>query len=124
MPLHCNWYLVGRGDAESGAEGLKEIPEVTGACYQPCVDDVGWRVMVHAVPASDAQEYRGMPLLREVGPIVMDRSIRDCVDVLKDENPVVFQKVSIEKLEHDQDSECLPAGQASYHTVSLRIQPH
>ena len=31
--------------------------------------------MVHAIPASDEREYQGMPLLKEIGPVVIDPAI-------------------------------------------------
>lgn len=30
------------------------------------------RICVHAIPASDAEEYHGMPLFAEVGPLLLD----------------------------------------------------
>ena len=74
--------------------------------------------MVHAVPASDAQEYRGMPLLKEIGPIESDPAITECVNVLADENPVVFRNVTLKAIENfaepvEENKSC-----------TLRIQPH
>ena len=34
-----------------------QIPEVSGSCFQPSVEDIGFKVLVHAIPASDIQEY-------------------------------------------------------------------
>jgi hypothetical protein len=31
-----------------------------------------YRICVHAIPASDVEEYQGMPMFAEVGPIVLD----------------------------------------------------
>ena len=41
-----------------------------------------------------------MPIMREVGPIVMDPSIQECSRVLADEIPIVFDKVILDKIEH------------------------
>ena len=30
------------------------------------------RICVHAIPASDAEEYQGMPMFAEVGPLIQD----------------------------------------------------
>lgn len=34
-----------------------------------------YRICVHAIPASDAEEYQGMPMFAEVGPLVMDEKV-------------------------------------------------
>lgn len=31
--------------------------------------------MVHAIPASDIQEYQGMPMFKEIGPLVIDPNV-------------------------------------------------
>ena len=41
-----------------------------------------------------------MPIMREIGPIVMDPAISECARVLADENPSVFDKAMIEQIEH------------------------
>ena len=33
------------------------------------------RICVHAIPASDAEEYQGMPMFAEVGPLVLDPQV-------------------------------------------------
>lgn len=52
IPLHCTWYNVSPDSNE-----FRVIEHVSGACYQPSIDDVGDRICVHAIPASDAEEY-------------------------------------------------------------------
>ena len=49
---------------------------MTGPCFQPSIEDIGTRVMVHAIPASDVQEYQGMPMFKEVGPLTMDPAVQ------------------------------------------------
>lgn len=34
-----------------------------------------YRICVHAIPASDAEEYIGMPMFAEVGPLVLDAKV-------------------------------------------------
>lgn len=48
---------------------------MSGSCYQPSVEDIGCKVVVHAIPASDIEEYQGMPMYQEVGPLVMDPTV-------------------------------------------------
>lgn len=56
VPLLCTWYNISLDESDSS--GLVQIPEVRGACYQPCVDDVGKKILVHAIPVSShEQEY-------------------------------------------------------------------
>ena len=45
VPLNCIWYNMRVSDSE-----LIEIPKVKGACYQPSVEDIGYKIFVHAVP--------------------------------------------------------------------------
>lgn len=52
VPLHCTWYNVAPANNE-----FRLIENVSGACYQPSIDDVGNRICVHAIPASDVEEY-------------------------------------------------------------------
>ena len=54
--------------------------------------------MVHAIPASDVQEYQGMPMFKEVGPLTMDPAVQQEVDLLDKEPPVVFDNVTIKAL--------------------------
>ena len=67
VPLNCTWYNI-----RSENNDLVQIPELSGAFYQPCVEDIGHKIMVHAIPTSDVDEYKGMPLLHEIGPVVID----------------------------------------------------
>lgn len=46
------------------------IEDVTGTVYHPTLDDIGCKISVHAVPA--VEEYTGMPLFREIGPIALN----------------------------------------------------
>ncbi len=56
---------------------LREIEGVSGAFFQPSIDDVGKRICVHAIPASDVMDYHGMPAFQEVGPLVLDANIME-----------------------------------------------
>ena len=67
VPLHCTWFNISDDSKE-----FLPIPDTTGSCYQPSIDDVGYSVMVHAIPASDVQEYQGMPMTKTVGPLKLD----------------------------------------------------
>ena len=55
------------------------IDGVTSSCYQPSVDDIGKKVIVHGIPASDVTEYEGMPMFAEVGPLKLDPKIGEMV---------------------------------------------
>ncbi|CDW88006.1 UNKNOWN [Stylonychia lemnae] len=92
IPLHCTWYNV-----SPDSNQFKEIEHVTGACYQPSIEDVGERICVHAIPASDAEEYQGMPMFAEVGPIILDQKIEQKAQRLIEINDFEFN-VSIDKL--------------------------
>ena len=48
---------------------LRELPDVRGPIYQPCLADVGTRICVHALPAQEEDKYEGMPMFAEVGPL-------------------------------------------------------
>jgi hypothetical protein len=69
VPLHCTWYVTNEGNQ------FDLIENASGSCYQPTIDDVGKKISVHGVPASDVQEYQGMPMFAEVGPLVLDPKI-------------------------------------------------
>ena len=46
IPLHCTWYNVTSKIHEATGKKSEEfivIDQVTGACYQPSIDDVGDR---------------------------------------------------------------------------------
>ena len=51
------------------------IEGVTSSCYQPSIEDVGKKVIVHGIPASDINEYEGMPMFAEVGPLKLDPKV-------------------------------------------------
>ncbi|TNV83300.1 hypothetical protein FGO68_gene9992 [Halteria grandinella] len=87
LPMHCSWYNVSRKKDPSKDE-FTLIEGIYGSCYQPSIEDLGDKICVHAIPASDAQEYQGMPIFAEVGPLLMNPKIQDKAD---------FQ-VSLEKL--------------------------
>ena len=70
VPLHCTWYNSENGD-------FVMIDGVTSSCYQPSLDDVGKKVIVHGIPASDVTEYEGMPMFAEVGPIKLDPKVAE-----------------------------------------------
>jgi len=74
LPIHCKWYTMEKGS------DLKEIEGVTGAFFQPSIDDIGKMICVHAVPASDAMDYHGMPGFQEVGPLVLDESVKEKIE--------------------------------------------
>ena len=74
VPLHCTWYNISKD-----ANEFIQIPEVSGSCFQPSVEDIGFKVLVHAIPASDIQEYQGMPMFKEIGPLVMDPAVANQV---------------------------------------------
>jgi hypothetical protein len=38
IPLHCTWYTVSTDNNQ-----FVTIEHVSGACYQPSVDDIGYR---------------------------------------------------------------------------------
>jgi len=48
------------------------IEGVSNCCYQPTLDDVGFKICVHAIPASDAEEYEGMPMFKESEVLLLD----------------------------------------------------
>jgi hypothetical protein len=55
------------------------IDGVTSSCYQPSIDDIGKKVIVHGIPASDVNEYEGMPMFAEVGPLNLDPKVAETV---------------------------------------------
>jgi hypothetical protein len=65
---------------------------------------VGDKICVHAIPASDAQEYQGMPIFAEVGPLLMNPKVQEKADQLTlsllDDFKADFQ-ISIEKIISD-----------------------
>ena len=50
VPLHCTWYNI---SADGSSNEFIQIPEVSGSCFQPSVEDIGFKILVHAIPASD-----------------------------------------------------------------------
>jgi len=91
VPLHCTWYN------KTPTEFI-QIPGVTGACYQPSVEDVGKTVVVHGVPASDVEEYQGMPMFAEKGPLVIDPKVEEEANLRLKSEEILFQKVVVEQV--------------------------
>ena len=114
VPLHCTWYNITSAQSE-----FVKIPDVSGSCYQPRVEDIGSKVVVHAIPASDLEEYQGMPLYQEVGPLVMDPAVATQVSHFSQQNPVLFGNVILEAISHPR-----LAPQPKQLAIVLRIQPH
>jgi hypothetical protein len=60
--------------------------------------------MVHAIPASDVQEYQGMPMFEEVGPLTMDPAIDQEFSLLErqieESKQTFFDKVRVDSLTH------------------------
>ena len=56
VPLHCTWYNV-RPTEIKGKDEFILIENLTSSAYQPNVDDIGSKICVHAIPASDIEEY-------------------------------------------------------------------
>ncbi|CAI2385371.1 unnamed protein product [Moneuplotes crassus] len=68
-PLVCKWFYTIKNNQ------LKEIEGVCGSFYQPSLDDIGAKICVHAHPTNGIDEYQGMPMFAEVGPLTMDDGI-------------------------------------------------
>jgi hypothetical protein len=68
-PLMCKWFYTIKGNE------LHEIEGVSGSFYQPSLDDIGSKIWVHAHPTNGIDEYQGMPMFAEVGPLVMDDEV-------------------------------------------------
>ena len=66
------------------------IEGVSSSCYQPSVEDVGKKVIVHGIPASDVTEYEGMPMFAEVGPLKLDPKVSDQVTLKLQQQDVIF----------------------------------
>lgn len=84
VPLNCTWYnMTAQSEIQTteapANSDFVQIPLATGACYQPSSEDIGLKVMVHAIPASDADEYEGMPMFAEVGPLEEDPEVSEAV---------------------------------------------
>ena len=112
VPIHCTWY---NSDQKSGS--FVQIPDVSGSCFQPSVEDIGFKVVVHAIPASDIREYQGMPLFKEIGPLKMDPKVASTVSKLSQKNPVEFTSVFLESVEHPEIS----FGKKEARAATLRV---
>jgi len=75
LPIHCKWYTM------EEKNDLREIDGVNGAFFQPSIDDIGKRICVHAIPASDVMDYHGMPAFQEVGPLILDSNLMEKVSI-------------------------------------------
>jgi hypothetical protein len=73
VPLNCTWYRVSPDPLKS--QEFIPIDGVSGCCYQPTLDDIGFKICVHAIPASDAEEYQGMPMFSESKPLELDPEV-------------------------------------------------
>lgn len=60
--------------------------------------------MVHAIPASDVQEYQGMPMFEEVGPLTMDPAIEQTIRLaerqIEEAKQTFFEKIRLDSLSH------------------------
>lgn len=60
--------------------------------------------MVHAIPASDVQEYQGMPMFEEVGPLIIDPVIEQELALLErqidESKQVFFEKITLDSISH------------------------
>lgn len=68
-PLICKWFYTFKNNE------LQVIDGITGSFYQPTLDDIGARIWVHAYPINGIDEYQGMPMFAEVGPLIMDDEV-------------------------------------------------
>jgi len=59
-------------------------------------------VLVHAIPASDVQEYQGMPMFAEVGPLECDPAVTQQVQRIQAQDQVLVDQVTVDNLEHAQ----------------------
>ncbi len=57
---------------------------------------------MHAIPASDIQEYQGMPMFKEVGPLTMDPAVATQVSHYSQQNPVIFPRIVLDYAQHPQ----------------------
>ena len=74
IPLKCTWYNIPVKEGQKVGQ-LTIIENASGACFQPSIEDIGTKICVHAIPADNdalAQQYQGMPLFSEVGPLLLD----------------------------------------------------
>jgi hypothetical protein len=73
IPLTCAWYNIPLLGEKGGS--LQLIENASGACFQPSIEDIGTKICVQAMPAENdalANQYQGMPLFAEMGPLQMD----------------------------------------------------
>ena len=76
LPLQCTWY---RANTEAD---FIVIEGVTGAFYQPSIDDVGCKICVHAIPVSEVEEYTGMPAFAELKPLELDPDTKISIRII------------------------------------------
>ena len=67
-------------EIEVAERQLQPIEHATGSCFQPSLADVGKKICVHALPVCKDQDYRGMPLFAEIGPLKLDPKLQTEVD--------------------------------------------
>ena len=70
-PLMWKWFYTFKNSELHDIEGVKS------SFYQPSLDDIGARICVHAYPTNGIDDYQGMPMFAEVGPLIMDDDIQN-----------------------------------------------
>lgn len=74
--FNCKWY----------SKKQRELDDlnIEGEVYQPSAADVGSVIYVQAVPECKDLEYVGMPITKEIGPILMDEeTIQQATEMLE-----------------------------------------
>lgn len=84
------------------------IEGVTSSCYQPSIEDVGKKVIVHGIPASDINEYEGMPMFAEVGPLKLDPKVEKSFTEKIKEQEIIFQQQDSTKIKGKAELRLLP----------------
>lgn len=51
---------------------------------------------MHGVPASDIEEYKGMPMFAEVGPIKLDQKLEQQSNELSQQESIIMEHISID----------------------------
>ena len=74
------------------------IEGVTSSCYQPSLDDVGKKVIVHGIPASDVTEYEGIPMFAEVGPLKLDPKVAEQAKLKLKQTNITFTQQDSNKI--------------------------
>ncbi len=84
------------------------IDGVTSSCYQPSIDDIGKKVIVHGIPASDVNEYEGMPMFAEVGPLNLDPKVAETVTLKLQQQDIIFTSLDSTKAKGRAEVHLLP----------------